>query len=479
MDAANLARTAKVWRDRLAGHIVFDVSAAEKAIRRVYHACGLSEPGQILWVNGPAEAAEAIAFVERPPRKLRWTVLAALLLGIVASLGLVFATDGSALAAQPPATSGVVSLVFSALGLILGAGPRMPLSAGKPGSKQIALGAAVFISLAVYSFAVQRLGGLPVGLFARATALALAALVGALPTALLLWRMQYAYAPLPRSLRELSPSSSIAQIVERTQRRAWAPFVAATIGPRAEEALLQAYRSAYRQAFAPWRTWDGFSWVAGELSRNRRSESVGEVPPHLDGIANSARAAAIARADTTEDAESFAGLAFHVDRLFPFSVIAVAVRPAMTIMLDAEGRPHAEAGPALAWADGTRIFAWHGRLVPPAAFDPSRPLTRARIEREADPDLRWVLIERYGLGRYLLEFGAAEIQRDRCGRLYRLTQELNEPILAVRVVNHTAEPDGSVREFWLRVPPTLATAHEAVAWTFDLPVEAYDPIAQS
>jgi hypothetical protein len=187
----------------------------------------------------------------------------------------------------------------------------------------------------------------------------------------------------------------------------------------------------------------------------------------------------VAAIDATGTAASFSDLAFHVDRLYPFAAIAVAVQPATTVALDPEGRPHAEDGPALAWADGTRVFAWHGRLVPPDLLDRERPVTRSRIEREWDPEQRRVLIERYGLGRYLLEAGASEIQRDACGRLYRLPQRLGEPILAVRVVNHTPEPDGSFREFWLPVPPTMATARQAVAWTFGLSPEEYDPVAQS
>lgn len=53
-----------------------------------------------------------------------------------------------------------------------------------------------------------------------------------------------------------------------------------------------------------------------------------------------------------------------------------------------------------------------------------------------------------------------------------------EPIMAVRVMNATPEANGEPLEFWLRVPPTVATAHEAVAWTFQMPPAAYDPVVQ-
>lgn len=35
-----------------------------------------------------------------------------------------------------------------------------------------------------------------------------------------------------------------------------------------------------------------------------------------------------------------------------------------------------------------------------------------------------------------------------------------------RIVNATADPDGSYRHYFLHVPPHVRTAREAVAWTF-------------
>ena len=70
-------------------------------------------------------------------------------------------------------------------------------------------------------------------------------------------------------------------------------------------------------------------------------------------------------------------------------------------------------------------------------------------------------------------------QCDRCGALYWLDQRFDEPIVAVRVINHTPHADGSFEEFWLRVPPSMQTAREAVAWTFGLSPEEYDPVLES
>lgn len=89
------------------------------------------------------------------------------------------------------------------------------------------------------------------------------------------------------------------------------------------------------------------------------------------------------------------------------------------------------------------------------------------------------MIERYGLARYLTDAGAVEVARDECGTLYRKDVDGDEPILMVKVRNSTPEPDGSVKDYWLRVPPTITTARGAVAWTFDTPAAKYSPEVQT
>ena len=46
----------------------------------------------------------------------------------------------------------------------------------------------------------------------------------------------------------------------------------------------------------------------------------------------------------------------------------------------------------------------------------------------------------------------------------------------VEVRNSTPEPDGSRKTYFLRVPPTVRTAREAVAWTFGLGAVEYRPL---
>lgn len=78
-------------------------------------------------------------------------------------------------------------------------------------------------------------------------------------------------------------------------------------------------------------------------------------------------------------------------------------------------------------------------------------------------DVLLVRIESLPVG----DAGAKELHRDDYGTLYRAELPGDEPLVMVKVVNSTAEPDGSFKDYFLRVPPQTRTAREAVAWTFE------------
>jgi hypothetical protein len=106
-------------------------------------------------------------------------------------------------------------------------------------------------------------------------------------------------------------------------------------------------------------------------------------------------------------------------------------------------------------------------------------ITTHSIDQEKNQEVRRVLIERYGEARYLEDSGAAMIHEDHFGKLYSKEIPGDEPIVMVRVINASPEPDGHHKPYWLRVPPTVKSAHEAVAWTFGLTPEQYQPEQES
>jgi hypothetical protein len=164
--------------------------------------------------------------------------------------------------------------------------------------------------------------------------------------------------------------------------------------------------------------------------------------------------------------------------LFTKNVCLVCERP-LVFKVDEGGRLHSEDGPAIAYGDGFRLFSWHGTNVPQWIINDPQSITVAKIDKEINAELRRIMIERYGASRYILDSGAVVIDKDECGVLYRKEVRNDEAIVMVKVRNSTPEPDGTYRDYFLRVPPTITKARDAVAWTFDMKPEEYKPSKES
>jgi hypothetical protein len=90
-------------------------------------------------------------------------------------------------------------------------------------------------------------------------------------------------------------------------------------------------------------------------------------------------------------------------------------------------------------------------------------------------------IEQRGLGPFMLYYGTSHSYvshtkslRDlQFGELWIVEVPGDEDIRAVRV----HDPFGERKEYWLRVPPWIYNAENAVAWTFDM--DNYNPIVQT
>ena len=172
-----------------------------------------------------------------------------------------------------------------------------------------------------------------------------------------------------------------------------------------------------------------------------------------------------------------AGLfAFAVHRQGTFVCVA---RPLMK--LDDEGRLHDWDGrPALEWRNGGGLWFWRGVEMTESAGRRPDQVTPLRIARWVNVERRRVAIERIGLEAFIRGIGAEIVQEDDYGRLWRTSAEVGgERWVAVEVVNATAEPDGSHRHYFLRVPPGTRSARAAVAWTFNIDPAEYEPLVET
>ena len=157
----------------------------------------------------------------------------------------------------------------------------------------------------------------------------------------------------------------------------------------------------------------------------------------------------------------------------------VSDRPEI-LLVDEQSRPHCTTGPFCRWRDGSSLYAVHGVRVPWTVVEHRDRITVGQIDREQNAEIRRVMLELYGEARYLQDSGAQPIHTDEYGVLYRKEVPGDEPIVMVRVENSTPEADGKTKKiYWLRVPPTIETAREAVAWTFGVESKDYRPIMES
>src|SRR5205085_1038654 len=122
---------------------------------------------------------------------------------------------------------------------------------------------------------------------------------------------------------------------------------------------------------------------------------------------------------------------------------------------------------------------WHGVLVPEFVVERPESITLRHIEEEANVEVRRVLIERYGQARFLADGGAKELHRDDFGVLFAKEIPGDEPLVMVNVVNSTPEANGDFHDYFMRVPPSMRTAREAVARTFGKTANLYSPTKET
>lgn len=172
-------------------------------------------------------------------------------------------------------------------------------------------------------------------------------------------------------------------------------------------------------------------------------------------------------------------LAQRVHTLGCFFDVCFVSDPPLSVSRDADGRFHNLGGPAIKYGGAFELYCWRDTRVTPQAV--TGEVNVERIQRETNLEIMRILLERYGIEEFLRDSQAQHIQEDETGVLYKIGtgRTWDEPITLVGVVNSTAEPDGTFKRYFLRVPPNIRTAREGVAWTFNVSADEYAPLVQS
>lgn len=164
---------------------------------------------------------------------------------------------------------------------------------------------------------------------------------------------------------------------------------------------------------------------------------------------------------------------------------------------DANGRLHREGGPAFVtptrcqwWKEGvlhgptvdiygSLCYYFRGVRVPKHYFTKPETLTMKEILEHPNMEVRRVGLQIYGLDRIDTEGKFVVIDTDQ-NKQQLLHIDINaggdlNPSAFVKVFNSTLDSDGTAKTYFLAVPPDIETVKEAIAWTFRLPKQEYNP----
>jgi hypothetical protein len=114
-----------------------------------------------------------------------------------------------------------------------------------------------------------------------------------------------------------------------------------------------------------------------------------------------------------------------------------------------------ERGPFCAWSDGCSLFSVHGIRVPEWLITSPERLTVDRIHAETNEEVRRVMIERYGMSKYVrdAQFEVLDADLDQLGYSRRLLRR--GETMVVELTNSTTDADGKRRMYHVPVHPEL------------------------
>lgn len=155
--------------------------------------------------------------------------------------------------------------------------------------------------------------------------------------------------------------------------------------------------------------------------------------------------------------------------------VALIVRRLTRLAFDEAGRLHDASGPCVEYRDGWSFYAWHGVRAPEKLLLAPETLTRDDFLHEDNIEVRRLIQERMGQ-RFVWELEGKFIDSGPQGVLYEVELP-NDPERVARYVQ--AQGASTPHQYYVRVPPTIQTVAEAIAWSFNMTVEDYHPAQET
>ena len=151
------------------------------------------------------------------------------------------------------------------------------------------------------------------------------------------------------------------------------------------------------------------------------------------------------------------------------------------ISRDEQNRLHCENGETIRWADGFKLWFWHGVPIPGELIIYPNKITKKDIIKENNAEVRRCYQEILGSERFAEVLGVKEIDSDidlqgnKMSLVVTEKDELANDI--IKFANVVCPSTG--RKYFLCVPPNINNVWEAVAWTFGKKKEEYSPVMET
>ena len=153
------------------------------------------------------------------------------------------------------------------------------------------------------------------------------------------------------------------------------------------------------------------------------------------------------------------------------------VRKPIRLERDARGWPHCADGMCVQFRDGWGFYAWHGTRCSEQLILHPEQITKEEWMNERDLEIRRIMQERLGNDRFVELVGGKCIEQGRRADLIEVDLGRNDPERVARFVR--VKDTSTERIYYLRVPPTFEQADAALAWTFGLEVQDYQPVQEA
>jgi hypothetical protein len=436
-------------------------AAVAEAARQLYRAAGREPPAVVLAAADPAAFARLLQAAGRPPRPATPSLLVAgsLVPGALAVLGWAHGVADPAF--------GALLLVLGVLLLLVAFGPQ---AGSEPTPSRVRADTAAVLLLVTAAVLAGVVAGSPAaGVAAFAFSASLAGLLRA---------AALANGGIPgRAGLAAATGASLAALASEPVNESLARELEDALAERRVGPILPAHPQGVADR-------DGWRRLE-EVTRRRLGWARHEQAPILGRLVPAHRRHALLAAESLAEPPALLAAALRLDRRC--EAVSLFERAAV-VLLRHHGEPARRAPPRW-WRPASPPYApvlgllqaspvWHVAIaLAPSAGLADRLLARL-VAGDPDPVLRMDAIERIGFERFFAALGASPVDRGAAGALFVAGQR---PLTTavVRVEDKARDSHGRPHVHWLPVPPHVATAREAVAWTFGKREQDWDPLVET